>query len=225
MNTRYSVGVDIGSQHDYTAICVSEIRFVGPKNELSLIARHLERFRDRLYPDVASSVKALMLTSKLHNRADLIVDATGVGPAVTNIFTKQGISHRPVIIHGGERESYEKGTYRVPKLDLVQTLLVLFHKGNFHVAQGLPHRDTLAQELKEFKRIQNPNTGHLRFEHREGEHDDLLLAAALSAWGARRFGGGTVPGLYSDSGNLFGSLGEDPFSITEEEAEEGLFSF
>lgn len=63
---RYFVGLDLGQQHDYTAICVQERlprpdESGGPK----LHIRHLERFRDTLYPDVAERVAGSWLHRSL----------------------------------------------------------------------------------------------------------------------------------------------------------------
>ncbi len=45
---------------------------------------------------------------------------------------------------------------------------------------------TLEKELSTFKRKINLATAHDSYEHwREGDHDDLVLAAALAVWSAR----------------------------------------
>jgi hypothetical protein len=72
----------------------------------------------------------------------------------------------------------------VPKLDLVAALEVPFHKETLKVAEGLQLWGVLREELQNFRRKVNPKTAHTSFEHwRESDHDDLVLATALSCWG------------------------------------------
>jgi hypothetical protein len=91
----YFVGLDLGQSYDYTAICVIEdISKGGEHSEATLNVRHLQRFRDVLYPDVADRVEALLDREPLRHHSTLIIDATGVGPAVTDIFSKRGVPSR-----------------------------------------------------------------------------------------------------------------------------------
>lgn len=182
---RFFVGVDLGQSSDYTAIAICQNANLG--EELYLDVRHLERFRGRLYPDVAAHVGALMDSPELKGTADLVIDATGVGPAVTDIFTKLGRSFRAVKIHGGDTESFSEGVYRVPKRNLVASLQVMLQTGRFRIARELGLAGTLREELMNFRIKVNPKTAHDSYEAwREGDHDDLVLAAALAAWAAEK---------------------------------------
>jgi hypothetical protein len=88
--SRFHVGLDLGQANDYTAIAVVE------EAGNALHVRHLERFRHTLYPDVADRVEVLMDSPQLKGKAELTIDATGVGPAVTDIFAKRGRSFKAV---------------------------------------------------------------------------------------------------------------------------------
>lgn len=196
---RYFVGLDLGQQRDYTAICVLE-RIPRPDESdgPELHIRHLERFRDVLYPDVAERVAGLMATPQLAESAALLVDATGVGPAVTDIFTKRGLSHTPVQVHGGDSVSRSGSVVRVPKRNLVYALVSPFQSGRLKIAASLELAPTLKAELLNFRIKTNAATGHDSYEAwREGDHDDLVFAASLTAWAgdrtprpARHWGGG-----------------------------------
>jgi hypothetical protein len=178
---RFYVGVDLGQAHDYTTIAVVE------EAGEDLHVRHLERFRHTLYPDVADKVEALMDSPQLKGEADLVIDATGVGPAVTDIFSKRGRKFRAVKIHGGDAETHEKGVYRVPKRNLVSALQAALQTGTLKIASSLELAPVLREELLNFRIKINIATAHDSYEAwREGDHDDLVLAAALACWGARR---------------------------------------
>jgi hypothetical protein len=177
---RYFVGLDLGQANDFTAIAVIE------KEGGDLRLRHLERFRHTLYPDVAAHVERLLDTPPLRHDSDLIIDATGVGPAVTDIFSKRDRSFKAVKIHGGDAETRSDGIYRVPKRNLVSALQAALQTGTLKIASGLELASVLKDELLNFKIKVNIATAHDSYEAwREGDHDDLVLAAAMAVWGAK----------------------------------------
>ena len=148
--------------------------------------RHLQRFRHTLYPDVADRVEALLDSPQLKGKAELVIDTTGVGPAVADLFSKRGRSFKAVKIHGGDAETCEEGTYRVPKRNLVSALQVALQTGTLKIASSLELAEVLREELLNFRIKINIATGHDSYEHwREGDHDDLVLASALAVWSAR----------------------------------------
>jgi len=181
----FFVGVDLGQSRDYTAVAVAEKVEPGDGGEYELHVRHLERFRDVLYPDVAKRAKGLMAALELRGRTALAVDATGVGAAVVDMLRKSGLAFDAVTITGGDTESH--GTtysdWRVPKRDLIGGLQVLLQSGRLKIASQLEHAETLKRELLNFRVKVNISTGHDSYEAwREGDHDDLVLATSLAAW-------------------------------------------
>src|SRR5687767_8428699 len=93
---QYFAGLDLGQQRDYTAICVIERLGGGTAEGPELHLRHLERFRDRLYPDVADHMRGLLETPQLVGKVALAVDQTGVGPAVTDLLRRRGTTFTAV---------------------------------------------------------------------------------------------------------------------------------
>jgi hypothetical protein len=203
----FYVGLDLGQSTDFTALAVvedgtrrSEGR--GRPLERYLHLRHLERYPLRtLYPDIAEAVATLLLDEHLspneydpsrgryfRKAPELIVDQTGVGPAVTDILRKKGIGFKAITITGGDSvHNVGSGRYRVPKRDLVSALEVAFHTGELKVAGGMKLWPELRGELLNFRRKINLKTAHDSYEHwREGDHDDLVLACALACWWVRR---------------------------------------
>jgi hypothetical protein len=193
------IGVDLGQTNDYTAVCIGqrvgggEARVAGRRLELpdpapwGLHVRHLERIRGLDYVRVADRLEGLL--GRLTAPYELAVDATGVGLAVTDLLRERGLRFRAVTITGGDRETSEGRTHRVPKRDLVSGLQVLLQSGRLKIAAGLPDAETLRSELLAF-RVKISASGHDSYEAwREKDHDDLVLAAALCAWAAGRGGG------------------------------------
>jgi phage FluMu gp28-like protein len=185
---RFYVGLDLGQQSDFTAIVVTEKVPPEGSDDYGLHLRHLERFRDVLYPDVAERMRRLMDAPELKGKVALAVDATGVGAAVVDMLRRSGLTFDAVTITGGDTESQSGwDSYRVPKRDLVGGLQVLLQSGQLKIARSLEHAETLRAELLNFRVKINVATAHDSYEAwREGDHDDLVLAAALAAWKAQK---------------------------------------
>ena len=185
---KFYVGLDLGQSRDYTALCVAEKVPPEDSDDYELHVRHLERFRDVLYPDVAERVSRLMDVPPLRDNAALAIDATGVGAAVVDMLRRSRLTFDAVTITGGDTET-QRGydSYRVPKRDLVGNLQVLLQSGRLKIARSLEHAETLRAELLNFRVKINVATAHDTYEAwREGDHDDLVLAAALAAWKAQK---------------------------------------
>jgi len=178
-----------------------------PTGELEkfLHLRHLERYElGTLYPDIAEAVAALLTAPELspnefdgvrikRTRPELVVDQTGVGPAVTDLLKKRGLRFRAVTITGGNETNYGGGSWHVPKRDIVGALEVPFHTGELRVAEDMVLWPALKKELLNFRRKISLTTGHDSYEHwRESDHDDLVLACALACWWGRRLRRGTT---------------------------------
>ena len=185
---RFYVGLDLGQSRDYTALCVAEKVPPEGVDDYELHVRHLERFRDVLYPDVAEWVGRLMDAPELKGKVALAVDATGVGAAVVDMLWRSGLAFDAVTITGGDTESMAGlNVYRVPKRDLVGGLQVLLQSGRLKIARSLEHAETLRAELLNFRVKINVVTAHDSYgAWREGDHDDLVLAAAPAAWRAQK---------------------------------------
>jgi hypothetical protein len=185
----FIVGVDLGQTQDPTAICVVEQREhppgTGPRLEREYHLRYLARPPlGTRYPDIVAGVLALLDTPPLSRSIPLVVDKTGVGAAVVDLFTAAGVRPHAVTITGGDTATIEDPyDMRVPKRELASTLVALYQCHRLKVAKDLALAETLVTELLNFKVKINIATGHESFEAwRESIHDDLVLCAALACW-------------------------------------------
>ena len=180
---RFIVGLDLGQAQDFTALAVVEC--VGEDYHV----RHLERLRlGTPYPAIVEHVFGLLAREPLRGNSALVVDATGVGAPVVDLLRKAGLRPIAVSITSGDKVTHEANTWRVPKRDLLAALQVLLQSGKVKGAESLPEARTLVQELLAFK-VKITDAAHDTYGvWREGQHDDLVLAAALATWWAQRTG-------------------------------------
>lgn len=181
----FFIGLDLGQASDYTALVILE-RIDGEPAAYHL--RHIERPRlGTPYPEIVARVKALTATAPLAGHYVLVVDATGVGAAVVDLLRAASLRLVAAVITAGDRASLSAGTWHVPKRDLVAAVLALLQTGRLKIADGLSLAPVLAKELLNFRVKIDPTTAHDSYAAwREGDHDDLVLSAALAAWYAER---------------------------------------
>ena len=163
----YYLGVDLGQQNDYTAICAIEekteptgqvrrwleeirgslaVEKTEDVTERHYHLRHLERHLGKSYVDIAERIKHLTQRPELQE-AEVIVDATGVGRPVVDMLRDKGI-HRiaAITITGGDSATRDGVEHRVPKRDLVSTMQVLMQNRRLKIARSIPLRDVLVRE-------------------------------------------------------------------------------
>src|SRR6188472_4247262 len=122
---------------------------------------HLERLPlGTAYPGVVAHVGRLL--TKLPGHSELVIDFTGVGRPVFDMFVYSGISPTGVLITGGTAETRDGLTCTVPKLTLVSRLQALLHEGRLKIQRELDEAETLVRELQDF-RIDFTAAGHLTF--------------------------------------------------------------
>lgn len=181
----YLIGLDLGQQHDYTALSVLR-RLVDPgpeRSETHYQVGHLQRYPlGTRYTEIVRRVASMK--EQLPNGARLVVDATGVGQPVVDMFVEAGLYPIAIWIHGGDSVSRDGRTYRVPKRDLAGVLQVLLQNGRLKVQERLPEASVLRAEMQNFKAKIDPQTGHDSYaaDWREGDHDDLILSVAMACW-------------------------------------------
>ena len=202
------MGLDLGQSRDFTAIAVLErAELMGEwdpvayarRKTIALRLRHLERVPlGTPYTEVVDRVVVVTRSADLAGRCHLIADATGVGRPVMDMLRRLRRAELgctrlwPVLITGGDVETYANGHYRVPKRDLIVGLQLLLQRRALQMAAGMKFGPVLAREMAEM-RVKITASGNEQYgAWREGEHDDLVLAVALACWGARRaWPGGT----------------------------------
>jgi hypothetical protein len=126
-------------------------------------------------------------------RSLLVVDASGVGLAVMEMFTEDVAKNKTrcsgyvaiQITAGRSVSNVGQGIWHVAKAELASTIKSVFSAGRLLVLKDVAERKTLIQEVRNFETKITEN-GVETFEARTGKHDDILLATAQGVWVAEQ---------------------------------------
>ncbi len=194
----YVLGASLGTGIQPTAVAVLEHEVWKNENwepeTVALRLRYLERILlDVGYPGTVERIDTLLNTAGIKDaecdeNPDVVLDVTGSGRAPVTLFEGAGIEPIVVTITGAtaREEEASPDDWRIPKIELVGNLQVLYQKDRLKMAKSLELVPTLVDELRDFK-MRPPRLDPSDPETwREGQFDDLVFAVALAAWRASR---------------------------------------
>jgi hypothetical protein len=187
---KYVLGADLGQAMDPTALTVLEHTHAfrewerGGRDQFedTFDVRHLQRLPLGLsYPSVVQEVARLLARPPLVGNCELVIDSTGVGRPVGDLFDVAGLQPTRVTITAGDSQSWTDGGWHVSKTTLISTLDARLHTGELKFAAELTEAGTMAEELRDFRRHVSAS-GRFQYEARATKHDDLVLAVAIALW-------------------------------------------
>jgi hypothetical protein len=202
------IGLDLGQVRDPSAVAVVERAEVQGEWDPVMFARRKVvelrlRYVERMplgtpYAEVVERVRAMTRSAELAGRCQLVVDATGVGRPVVELLqgADLGCGVMPVMITGGDTESWANGYYRAPKRDMIVGLQVLLQNGSLQIAAGLEYGTALLKEMGQMQVKISVDENEQFGAWREGEHDDLVFAVALACWAVRKMWPGSRSGYW-----------------------------
>lgn len=188
----FVLAADLGQSSDPTAIAIldhrhwQQVRVDGHvlASGDQIDVRHLQRLPLGLsYPEVVGEVQRLLARPPLRDGCDLVIDQTGVGAPVGDLFETHGLQPIRISITGSVDKAVCVGLnkWHVAKGLLISTLDSRLHCGDLRIAKDLGEAGALAEELKDFRRHVSA-AGRFQYEARVGKHDDLVLAVAIGLW-------------------------------------------
>jgi hypothetical protein len=117
--------------------------------------------------------------------ATLVLDSTGVGNAVADVFDAAHLPHVRILITAGNETTghgtWERQQWHVPKTDLISIVDAWLHTGVLRFAAALSEAPAMRAELLDFRRSLSA-AGRASYAARTGKHDDLVLAVAIGCW-------------------------------------------
>lgn len=195
------VSVDLGQSTDPSAVCVMHHTVTVREIWKPIIERkiwiqersirydvlHLERLALGMpYPEQVGHVANILRRPPIDKLSPkLVIDETGVGRAVGDIFDQAGLRPERVTITAGlEVTQHDARTWHVSKAVLISGLDAALHLGELRIAAKLHDASALGEELKDFQRSVSA-AGRATYAARTGKHDDLVLAVAIGIWRAK----------------------------------------
>jgi hypothetical protein len=191
------IGLDLGKSRDYSAVAMVERVEIaeGERDPVTFEPRMARRYRVRhlervplgtLYPDVVERVRDVVQKVSACGPCLLVMDATGVGAPVLDMLRRArlGCAVVPVILTGGEKQQHGDGVWRVPKQHLITGLQVMLEKRELGAPEKSMGTKLLQREMRDMEARVGRGGGVSYGARREGEHDDLVMAAALACWRA-----------------------------------------
>ena len=133
-SSSFTIGCDLGQSFDPSAVAI--VRRVEDANGRSVYqVGHLERLPLEMpYPSQVAYIQNLM--ARLRGDCELVLDVTGVGRAVGDLFKVAGLAPIGVTITAGDAVTSEGLNFHVPKLNLVSRLQALLHNGQLKIHKG-----------------------------------------------------------------------------------------
>lgn len=190
----YLVGLDLGQTQDPSALVVLERteqykpgglidpEFAEPQGHYAL--RYLKRWQlGTSYPNIVRETKAILSRPPLPG-CRLVVDHTGVGRAVVDMFAEADLPAKmiPITITTGHAATRHGTGWHVAKKHLAGVLQILLQSQRFKISP-IKEKKLLEKELRAFRVKVKASTGNETFEAlRESDHDDMVLACAIAAW-------------------------------------------
>jgi hypothetical protein len=197
----YVLGIDLGQSQDPTALAVlhhtrtplttwtldKKAHTTRQDIEEHLDVVHAERLPlGTSYPDVVAHVHEVLNRPPLRDNCHLVIDESGVGRPVGDMFDQAGLRGVRVSITAGTDANKLDGHPRrwsVAKSLLISGVDARLHSGELRFAAELSEAHALAEELKDFRRHLTA-AGRATYQARVGKHDDLVLAVSIALWWA-----------------------------------------
>lgn len=211
-----TIGIDVGQSRDATAILGLYTYIVNPEDhpdrfaELAGATTQSDLRRGRLaykceheicairrvplgtpYPKAVDEIRDVADELSPYGTVTLVLDGTGVGRALLDMIdiAIPNRSLRAITVTSGHTVTHPDSKLTgVPKVDLVDSLLVVGEQDRLRAVPGLALAPDLAREMADFSRKRNWDTGYESMEASAGRHDDLLFALLLAVWHADKYG-------------------------------------
>lgn len=187
----FCLAADLGQSQDPTAISViqyrkaTEVTWKGRKSPgpSEFHVRYLRRLPLGMsYVQQVREISSLLDRPPLIDGCEFVIDETGVGRPVGDLFALMHRRPTRVVITGGENQTRASARCYVPKSYLISLLDARLHTGELKIAADLAEASTLKEELRDFRRHIS-TAGRYSYEARVGKNDDLVLSLALAVWG------------------------------------------
>ena len=199
--TEYILSQDIGKKQDATTSMLYRItpEYIDSADGTRRVTTFMDVvFMDKRrlsYMELGDYTSEMMQAIALGDRCINLIDGTGIGEAVFDIYVAKGIDPLKIIFTSGETSSIESkrteasqrfgftSGFKVPKVDMVSAAQVMFQQGRIRFAEDIEFRDECFQQLQAFVGKVNEKTHTVKYENLTDEiHDDFVVNILMACW-------------------------------------------
>ena len=114
---------------------------------------------------------------------EIVIDGTGIGKAIADMFKHQGVVPWCVTATAGVAQTIDHGqrTANVPKIMLISRMQSLLFGGQLKVNADLAEAQAFLEELRDF-RVEYSASGQMSYAAKSGKHDDIIASCAVAVW-------------------------------------------
>jgi hypothetical protein len=183
----FAIGLDLAQVRDYSAFAIVErvqtSNIDHTEGALEYHVRHLSRFElGTPYTEIVMRIGELLNGRELRDRTRLVLDRTGVGAPVADMFLHAGQNPFSICFTSGNRETSRGRTLCVPRNYFVSILQILLQAGRLKISNALQVAPVLERELLRFSLRHRAADEDLSDCWRENDHDDLVFAVAMACY-------------------------------------------
>jgi hypothetical protein len=184
----FYLGLDLGQTTDPTVAVILEGHGEHPERLYDI--RHIEPYPlDTSYPAIIKAVRALLERPAIQGQCTLVIDQTGVGRAIFDMFVEAEL--RPIgitITPGKSWHQEEWHQYHVAKELLVGVVQKFLQSERIRSSWRVKHSRLLKKELQSFRvKLTKALNEQYGPDVREGVNDDKVLATAVALWLAEHY--------------------------------------
>jgi hypothetical protein len=184
MAPRTILGLDLGRPHEFTALAAVQESGQDATGRTVWALPLLNRWSlGTPYPEIVAAVKRF---AEGLPRPVLVVDATGVGEAIVDLFRQTALPVDELVsvtITAGQamhKSAWDR--WSCPRKDLAGAVQSVLQGRRLRIAKGLRETATLTRELAAFRMKPQSSAEETLDAWREQDQDDLVLAVALAVW-------------------------------------------
>jgi hypothetical protein len=173
--------LDLASRKDFSALSIGDVIETGSDGAYRLDVVDLRRFQHGSYAGQVDKIADILHDPRVGNLY-LGYDFGGVGAAVAELIQKRiKVTHQCGYQWvGGMHDGYNNGVKTISKQNNVHLLQRLLGEGRLGLP-NIPERRALLDEMREFRVVVSPLTGHESFSSPTGKHDDMVMSLLLLA--------------------------------------------
>lgn len=203
MNKKVVLGLDLGQQNDYSVLSAVELDLSISKDSRAIYQiPYIKRYPLKTnYSFIVDDVFNIVDKFGLNKDALLVVDYTGVGRPVVDLFRERGAKPLALTITGGNKSHWpSKIEANVPKREIVSYLQIVLQSGRLKIAKELSLINKLVDEFLSFKLkiVDSGNTIKSIMEGSYGINDDIVMSIGIAIWAGEYF---TRRSLFAIGGN------------------------